>query len=290
MMSVPVMLPADTHLGMVHLRVRSLAASLDFYADALGLFEIARRGDVSDLSADGEHVHVRLTAVPDAAPRPGRSTGLYHLAVRLPSRPALGALFRRLALRQVPFQGFSDHLVSEALYLPDPDGLGVELYRDRPRREWPMSPEGVQMATEPLNIESLLEDADPARWAGIPPGTDIGHVHLHVRDLAVAEAFYRDVIGFDVTQRGYPGALFMAAGGYHHHLGLNVWAGGARPPQDAVGLLGYEVVIPDDAAFAGAAQRALAAGGQSLSPGAVAVRDADDVRVVVTRSQARPSS
>ncbi len=146
-------------------------------------------------------------------------------------------------------QGGADHGVSEALYLADPDGNGLELYRDRPRSEWRWSDGQVAMVTDPLDAAGLLGTISPAEgWPGLDPRTVIGHVHLHVSDLARAETFYHGLLGLDVTQRSYPGALFLAAGGYHHHLGVNIWAGrGAPPPpEDAVGLIAFAVDVPDD--------------------------------------------
>ncbi|MBE2181817.1 MAG: VOC family protein [Anaerolineae bacterium] len=255
-------LPDKTGIGYAHLRVRHLPTSLAFYADGVGFHELHREGDTAYLSADGKTIHLKLTESPDAPPKPPRSIGLYHVAIRVPSRGDLANLFRRLVMREVPFQGFSDHLVSEALYLPDPDNNGVELYRDRPRDEWQYGGEGVRirMDTLPLNVEALLDDADDRRWVGIAPESDIGHMHLHVSDLAKAEAFYADVAGFDVVVRGYPGALFVAAGGYHHHIGLNVWAGKQSPPPGVVGLIEYSVIVPEAAGFAALWERLQTAG------------------------------
>ncbi|MGH7454967.1 MAG: VOC family protein, partial [bacterium] len=174
---------------------------------------------------------------------------LFHIAIRFPSRWELARVFRRLIENGWTFQGFADHIVSEALYLADPDNNGVELYTDRPREQWRWHNGAVEMATDPLDVEDLLREIkkDTAPWDGVHPGTDIGHVHLHVSDLQKAEAFYHGVLGFEVTQRSYPGALFVSAGGYHHHVGLNIWAGkGAPPPPpNAVGLLSFSISIPD---------------------------------------------
>jgi len=179
-----------------------------------------------------------------AVPRPQRSAGLFHVAILVPSRAALGRSLRRLAERRWPISGASDHLVSEALYLDDPDGLGLEIYRDRPREQWQVRDGEVAMATDPLDLQGVHgEPGAEAPWAGLDAGTSIGHVHLHVPHLDTAEAFYCGRIGFTSTLRRYPGALFVAAGGYHHHLGLNVWAGiGAPPPPaNAVGLRSFSI-------------------------------------------------
>jgi catechol 2,3-dioxygenase len=163
----------------------------------------------------------------------------------VPSRAALGRSLRRLAEQRWPMSGAADHLVSEALYLSDPDGLGIEIYRDRPRDTWRMSSTGeMAMATDPLDLQGVHDEpgAETA-WAGLESGTVMGHVHLHVPHLDTAEAFYCGRIGFDAMVRGYPGALFVSAGGYHHHLGLNTWvgAGAPPPPADAVGLRSFTI-------------------------------------------------
>lgn len=242
-------LPDQTHIGHAHLRVRDLERSLNFYRDLLGLKVIDQRANTTALSATGAEPRLLvLTADNNAPAKPPRSTGLYHIAIRLPNRAALGRTFLRLLNHQWPFQGYSDHLVSEALYLPDPDGNGLELYVDRPRESWPRLDGLIQMATDPLDVESLLRDGavDTAPWQGIHPGTDIGHMHLHVSDLGRAEEFYSGILGFDVMQRSYPGALFIAAGGYHHHIGLNVWAGKNPPPPNAIGLIAFSVNLPSE--------------------------------------------
>ena len=168
--------------------------------------------------------------------RDGRAPGLYHVAVLVPSREALGGALLRLAVSGWPLHGASHHLVSEALYLGDPDGNGIEIYRDLPRDQWRWDGSSVEMATLPLDLDAILDElpadvldaarggaVDPASVPTLPAGTVVGHVHLQVSDLRDAEAFYHGVLGLEVTQRGYPGALFTAAGGYHHHIGLNTW-------------------------------------------------------------------
>jgi catechol 2,3-dioxygenase len=247
----PFRLPADTHIGHVHLQVADLNRSLGFYRDLLGFRLVSLDGPMAMLSATGQApYHVLLTERPGARRKPPRTTGLYHVAIRYPSRRSLARTLRRLMENEWPFEGFADHKVSEALYLTDPDGNGVELYADRPRDGWLLQGGQVVMATDPIDLQNLLAEvaADTAAWDGADPGTDIGHVHLHVSDLARAEAFYHGLLGLDVTQRGYPGALFLSAGGYHHHLAVNVWAGvGAPPPPlDAAGLVSFALYIPDE--------------------------------------------
>ncbi|HET9706021.1 MAG TPA: VOC family protein [Vicinamibacterales bacterium] len=240
-------LPVDAHIGRVSLTVRDLDRSVTFYRDVLGFDEARRDGRICDLAPPSGSVIIELHELTTAVPRPRRSTGLYHFAILVPSRAALGRSLRRLVEKGWPLTGASDHLVSEALYLNDPDGLGIEIYRDRPRESWPTVNGQVAMATDPLDLQALLEEAEGgAAWSGLDAGTVMGHVHLHVPHLDAAEAFYCGAVGFDPTQRGYPGALFVAAGGYHHHLGLNTWTGiGAPPPpEDAVGLRSFTVESP----------------------------------------------
>ncbi len=243
-------LPDETQIGYVHLRVTDLDRALGFYRDLLGFRELEREGATVSLSATGTRpVHLLLTAQRGAQPKPPRTTGLFHVAIRLPDRAALASLFQRLLARDWPLQGAADHAVSEAIYLADPDGNGLELYADRPRDTWTRSADGqIVMVTDPLDARDLLAQArDSAAWDGIAPGTDIGHVHVQVSDLARSETFYAGLLGLGVTQRGYPGALFLAADGYHHHLGVNIWAGqGAPPPPaDAVGLITFALRLPD---------------------------------------------
>lgn len=240
-----VALPTDAHIGQVSLAVRDLDRSRTFYQDVLGLRDVG--GSPAPRTARlgaGDKLLIELREQPGAIVKPRRTAGLYHIAILVPSRAALGRSLRRLVEKQWPMSGASDHLVSEALYLDDPDGLGIEIYRDRPRGEWPTRDGELVMATDPLDLDGVFDEpgADAA-WAGLDAGTVIGHVHLHVGDLEAAEALYCGRIGFEPTVRGYPGALFVAAGGYHHHLGLNTWAGiGAPPaPPNAAGLRAFSI-------------------------------------------------
>lgn len=225
------------------LRVRDLEAQLQLYRDILGL-ETRERGEGGvTLAPAGEAFSLRLDHVPDATPRPYPCVGLYHVALLVPDRAALAAVILRLRQADWAFEGFADHGVSEAAYLRDPENNGIEIYRDRPRGDWPRDGDGVQMYTEPLDVGALLDVADEA--APLADGTRLGHVHLHVADLDAAEAFYRDGLGLDVTQRSYPGALFFSAGGYHHHVACNTWAGDRRAPEDATGLTRATFEVPD---------------------------------------------
>src|SRR5919107_4285419 len=226
-------LPAATRLGQVRLQVADLTRSVSFYQDVLGLQVVAVDGPRAVLAAPGDEIPlVELHEVVGARAAARKGTlGLYHFAVLLPDRPSLGRFVRHLAEIGVR-AGAGDHLVSESFYLQDPDNLGIEVYADRSRSSWRRLGRELMMATDPVDIPGLLEAAGETSWTGAPAGTRMGHVHLHVGDLEQADAFYSEAIGFDRTVWHYPGALFLAAGGYHHHLGTNTWAGpGAAAPQ-----------------------------------------------------------
>lgn len=243
-------LPAQTHIGYAHLYTADLSRSLDFYGEKMGFQRLADEDGTAVLSSDGSTPHLKLTEHRDWLPKPQRSTGLYHVAIRLPSRQALSNVFSRLVAYKYTFGGFSDHLVSEALYLDDPDGNGLELYRDRPREDWTYTGKQVKMSTLPLDVEKLLREAESTPWTGIDKGTDIGHVHLHIADLKQARAFYVDLLGLDVASDwSAHGALFVSAGGYHHHIGLNIWAGQQRQPSGTLGLREFTLNIPEQTAF-----------------------------------------
>ncbi|HEY2603194.1 MAG TPA: VOC family protein [Thermoleophilaceae bacterium] len=261
------MLPPETRIGSVNLTVADLGAQQQFYERTLGLRELGRDGQTVSLGPDGGPAILELTGDPDAPRRPHGTTGLYHLAVLVPSRVDLGHALRRVIEAGWRFTGASDHLVSEALYLRDPEGNGIEIYRDRPRDEWARNDEGViQMATLPLDLDGVLGEVDPAQPAPrlMSFGTQIGHVHLQVANIHDAEAFYAGGLGFDVTVRSYPGALFVSAGGYHHHIGLNIWesAGASPPPPGSTGLRSFEVVLPSAEDARRVADQARAAGAE----------------------------
>lgn len=238
-----------THIGAVRLQVGDRERSVEFYRDVLGFTVQESVGDTVKLGVPGSaHPLVELVARAGTAPvRPYSRLGLYHFAILLPDRAALGRALLHLHRHRVAL-GMADHLVSEALYLNDPDGLGIEIYRDRPRTEWRHNGREVVMATESLDVEGVVAASAGVVWDGMPAGTVIGHVHLHVGDIALAETFYAATLGLDVTTRAYPGALFMSAGGYHHHLGANIWARGARAPAPTdAQLLHTELVLADRA-------------------------------------------
>lgn len=257
-------LPAATRLGPVRLQVADLPRSLAWYQRVLGLEPLDRPSTaVARLGVPGAGAPlVELHERPGAAPVPRRGRlGLYHYALLLPDRAALGRFLAHLSGLGERV-GMSDHFVSEALYLTDPDGLGIEVYADRPRREWRQEHGELTMTTIPLDAEEVLRAAGGERWAGMPSGTVVGHVHLHVGDLDRAAAFYHGGLGLDKTVWSYPGALFLSAGGYHHHLGTNTWAQGAVPAQlDEARLLEWELVVPSRSEATAALASIEAAGG-----------------------------
>jgi catechol 2,3-dioxygenase len=260
----------DTAIGVVSLTVSDLARSRDFYEHAIGLTATDRDDGSVALTADGAPL-VSLYGDSSAAPLNRRATGLYHQAILVPSRRDLAQALVRLARASWPLDGASDHLVSEAVYLSDPDGNGIEIYRDRPRAEWRHTNGQLEMATIPLDLDGVLGElaGDTSVPDEAPSGTTIGHVHLQVADLAATEAFYNGVLGFDVTVRGYPGALFVSAGGYHHHIGLNTWqsAGSAPPEPGSVGLRSYEVLLPNQHGLTDVLERVETAGIPSEASG-----------------------
>jgi catechol 2,3-dioxygenase len=277
----------QTKLGHVHLTVSDLDRSLEFYQQIIGLQLHRREGETVYLGA-GRTSILALTGRTDAR-RVRGATGLYHFAILVPSRLALAYSLRRIAETQTPAQGFADHLVSEAIYLADPDGNGIEIYRDRPRDQWPYQNGQLQMATDPLDIEGVLAElegqAEP--WSGLAPETVLGHMHLHVANIAQAEAFYQGVIGFAVMLRYGPTASFLAAGGYHHHLGVNTWAGvGAPPPPaNAVGLRWFVICLPDQAELNRTVDRVRQAGVDVVErPEGLLVRDPSQNGVILTTS------
>ena len=277
-------LPAHTQIGYANLYTADMKRTLHFYGEQMGFKIIGQEAAETVLSANGVTPHILLTEQRDWLPKPAHSTGLYHVAIRLPDRRQLARLFGRLLTFRYPFGGFSDHAVSEALYLSDPDGNGLELYRDRPREDWRWDGDQVYMTTESLDLEDLLAEADDAPWDGIDPATDIGHVHLHVSDLSSAKAFYVDLLGMDIASdwRSH-GALFLSAGKYHHHVGLNIWAGNQRQPAGTLGLRSYSLQLPDAASRDELAARLGAAGylAETQADGSLMVHDMDGNAIVL---------
>lgn len=254
----------ETQIGTVALSVSDLSRALAFYQEHLGFRILSQQNGEATLGAADEAL-LHLREKPGARAVRGTS-GLYHFAILMPNRLELARILRNFARNETPLQGFSDHLVSEALYLADPDGNGIEVYRDRPRSEWPYRDGKLMMATDPLDLDDILSELPPEEqeWAGLPAGTTIGHIHLHVSNISREEAFYCDLLGFELITRYPPSASFLGAGGYHHHIGINVWAGvGAPPPPpNAVGLRWYTIDLPSEAAREQVAQRLNSAGVQ----------------------------
>jgi catechol 2,3-dioxygenase len=258
------LIPPDTSIGKVRLRVADLDDLTTFYERVIGLDTSERDGGRTRLGPVGGEPLIELVSAPGAPRAPTFSTGLFHLAILVPDRAELARSLQRLAGTGWRLTGASDHLVSEALYLQDPEGNGIEIYRDRPREEWRRNGDEVAMATLPLDLESVLGELQngDAPAEGLPAGTTMGHVHLQAADIPSAEAFYNGALGLDVTVRSYPGALFLSAGGYHHHLGLNTWQsqGAPPPPEGALGLDHYELVLPSAEERDSAADRLAQAG------------------------------
>lgn len=255
-------LPGATCLGRVRLQVADLDRSLAYYQGVFGFRVLERGSAYASLAPEGSDTPlIELLERKGAAPVPrGGRLGLYHYAILLPDRASLGRFVQHLA--EIGARaGASDHRVSEALYLQDPDGLGIEVYADRPRSTWRHRDRQLVMATEPLDTGSLVRTAGGEPWTGMPTGTTIGHVHLHVGDLARAAAFYHEGLGLDKVVWNYPGALFLSAGGYHHHLGLNTWAADAAPAgEDDARLLEWEMLVPSAEDAQGALESLTAAG------------------------------
>ncbi len=246
-------LPAATHVGGVHLQVTDIARSIAYYEHVIGLRVHFATTDTAALGPPDGAPLVWLQTSSGVRPARRGALGLCHFAILLPGREALGRFAAHLSANHVHV-GTADHSVSEALYLSDPDGLGIEVYADRPRSAWRRRDRELIMTTDPLDIGSVAAAGGDQPWNGMPTGATIGHVHLHVGSLVEAEHFYHAALGFDKTVWTYPGALFLAAGDYHHHLGANTWSPGPRPQDNEARLLEWElVVLSAEAASAAAA-------------------------------------
>ena len=243
-------LPDNISLGPVKVQISDLGRSLEFYENVLGLRVVDRTAHGATLAPHGHNsALVELRQLAGAKPAPRRARlGLYHFAILLPDRPSLGRFIEHLGTTDVAV-GSADHLVSEALYLQDPDNLGIEVYADRPRSAWRRAGRELMMATDPLDLRGLVDEAGGSPWTGMPAGTTMGHVHLHIGDIPAGSAFYSGALGFDKTVWHYPGALFLGAGGYHHHLGTNTWAGpdASTAAQNEARLLEWTIRVPDEA-------------------------------------------
>lgn len=286
----PVSLDAQTTLGYVHLTVPDLKQSLAFYQNVLGFRvhriekNVAHLGAGSAASAAGNDLLV-LTENPDAKTPARRATGLYHFAILVPSRLELARALRSFIQHDIEL-GFGDHIVSEAIYFNDPDGNGIEVYRDRPRTEWYDRNGDFMMGTLPVDVHGVMSELENETgvWQGLHRDTVLGHMHLKISNVSRDAAFYRDVLGFD-EMANMGSAAFLSAGGYHHHLGMNVWesAGAAAPPADAVGLRYFTVNLPNADEMSRVTNRLLQAGAplQETDAGLL-VRDPSKNAVVLT--------
>lgn len=260
-------LPPKITISDINLTIPHLDQSIEFYTQVLGLNLQTR---TTESATFGTETTTLLRLLEDQGAKKSQgTTGLYHFAILVPQRKFLAESLKNIAETQAPVQGFADHGVSEAIYLPDPDDNGIEIYRDRPRQEWPFKNGELQMVTDPLDVRTLLSelngnDAQPFK---IPTGTTVGHMHLHVRDIPESVVFYRDVLGFDLKQRYGSSAAFLAAGDYHHHIGINTWAGvGAPPPSDdSVGLRSFTISLPSSSDLDVLEQNIHKAGGKTIS-------------------------
>ncbi len=278
-------IPATTRMGAVHLTVSGLERSLGYYRKEIGLDVLDQGAGRASLGA-GETELLGLVEEPGARPA-GRHTGLFHFALRVPERVELARWLAHAARDHVPLVGMSDHFVSEAIYLTDPDGHGIEIYHDRPRELW----EGQvmsRMTTDPLDVAGLLAELDnpaAAPFDGLPAGTDMGHVHLQVADVPDAVSFYRDVLGFEVMAELFGTAAFFGAGGYHHHVGANTWhSRGASPPPPGSAALRHATIVLPDAAERDRVAGRIADTGQEpeAHSGGVLVRDPSGINLLLT--------
>ncbi|CAM3770768.1 VOC family protein [Mesobacillus zeae] len=231
----------------IFLQVQDLNRSVSFYTNILGFKVLKTSNDGVSLSADGKTEMIILQYNEGVREREARKTGLYHFALLLPERRHLGAFLAHMIKAGFPLQGASDHLVSEAIYIADPDGNGIEVYADRPADAWVWEEGEVEMSSLPLNAEELLSEGIGYEWSGMPEGTTIGHIHLHVSDLKEAEKFYCRTLGYEVVNRYGSQALFLSTGGYHHHIGLNTWngAGAPAPSGESAGMKLFTIMLSD---------------------------------------------
>jgi Predicted ring-cleavage extradiol dioxygenase len=245
-------LSPEAKIGWVYLSVSDLEKSIYFYSKIIGFKLIKKFSNIALLGTNEDKILIALKEQKGAKPKPSNTRGLYHFAILLPNRQHLAMMYKNL-IEKWFLEGASDHLVSEALYLIDPDGHGIEIYSDRPMNEWKFINGELSMNTLPLDIESLLSELSHSKKEefsnvySIPNETLIGHIHLHVSDLYKAEKFYTEVLGLDITSRYY-GAIFMSAGGYHHHIGANIWAGKDAPatPSECVNLISFSFKLPNE--------------------------------------------
>ncbi len=251
-------------IGHVELRTSNLDLALNYYQKLLGFRLIQQTNDKAYLSAAGTFpAQIVLKLLPEATDKPYRTTGLYHLAIRLPNRREMALLLKRMLDNNISLLGLSDHTVSEAIYLNDPDENGIEIYCDRPREQWSLDGTKINMSAKHLSPKDLLiELQNKENWIGMHPEAAIGHIHLQVSDLAACEDFYNKILGLNITQKNHPGALFFAAGDYHHHIACNTWSskGAPPPPENTVGMEEFSIVFPDRLLLMAALNRAVDSG------------------------------
>lgn len=237
-----------TFVNQVDIKVQNLERSLAFYQNVIGFQLLEQADNKAFLTADGKTPLLIIEQPEYVIPKQPRKTGLYHFALLLPSRPDLASVLNHLIEIGYPLQGASDHLVSEALYLGDPDGNGIEIYADRPSSLWDWNDKEVVMATKVLDADGLLAEGKGLQWTGLPAGTLLGHIHLHVSEMENTKEFYTKCLGFQIVSRYGNQALFISTGGYHHHIGLNTWngVGAQKPAENSVGLKSFSLVLPDE--------------------------------------------
>ncbi len=282
-------IPDNIKIESINLSVKNLDEALDFYTRQIGFIIIDRTGNETYVSANGkEPFLIGLHENPKWKYPAKNSTGLFHAAIRFPNRKELAKVFLRLFENKAKFQGFSDHIVSEAVYLADPDGNGIELYVDKPKDKWNWRLGQVEMDTLPLNLKVLtneLKDEDLKNDA-IHPDTQIGHIHLKVSNLLKAEKFYSHFLGFSVTNSAYSGALFLSAGGYHHHIGVNVWSSknGSPPAESSLGLMDFTIRISDGNYMNSISEKAKSSGIENgkTADGRFFLRDFDNNKIILT--------
>lgn len=235
----------NIYVGEVNINVKNLEHALAFYQNIMGFQVLDKSNRKAVLTTDGKTPILTLEQPEGVVAKTGRTSGLYHFAILLPSRAELSVFLRHMIQTGYPL-GAADHYVSEALYLNDPDGNGIEVYRDRPSSEWKWNNGLVEMATEELDGNGIIAESK-AEWSGLPAGTLMGHIHLHVSNLKQAEEFYTKGLGFDIVSY-YPQAAFLSTGKYHHHIAINTWQGegAATPPRNSVGLKWYSLVFPNE--------------------------------------------
>ena len=278
---------SSLRIGTVVLTVHDFDRVGRFYREVVGLSDLGQDGGTLKLGS-GTTVLLELRRDAQARFRSTRDAGLFHTAFLLPSRADLGRWTRHAAQARVPIEGVADHGVSEAIYLSDPEGNGIEIYSDRPRGTWAWSGGTIAMRTDPLDTDALMRDAGPTAWDGVPEGSRVGHVHLQVGAIATAEAFYGGVLGVPLTAR-YPGGSFFGSDGYHHHFGANVWNSRNAGPrtEPSTGLADVGIEVADAATLDAIERRAAEAGGVTVRRGSVlSLRDPWGTSLTLTASEA----